>query len=126
MFFSSFSGIIPLLELLNSEVYTLCSSFPPYFSKIIIGILYGIFLGLVYAFWKREIFFIAVVLCVSFSFLQWMECIFIDLTRVYNIIGISESMLSTGYLLFFLKTYYIELLFCILVTIFLDRLLRKD
>lgn len=112
-----FSGLYPLFIQFNTGLYELFNHAPLYVGKLFVGTFYGIILGFIASFWKNEIIQNGILLSSSLWLLSFLNCITIEWSQIFFILGISGKKITILDIGNFLTTYLFEFIIAIIITI---------
>lgn len=118
-------GLYFLLKNFNLGLYAICGNAPLYVGKIFLGTFYGLVIGLIFGFWKKEIFYNTLFLSFSLLLLNKFDCINFNWTIIHRILGIESFSFSSETFFTFINEYSIEISALVIVAIIVRKTIAK-
>jgi uncharacterized membrane protein (Fun14 family) len=118
-------GLYFLLRNFNLGLYAICENAPLYVGKIFLGTCYGIIIGFIFGFWKKEIFYNALFLFFSLLFLNKLDCINFNWKTIHSILGVTTVSFSSETFFTFINEYAIEISAIVIVAIIVKKTIAK-
>lgn len=118
-------GLYFLLKNFNLGLYAICGNAPLYVGKIFLGTFYGLVIGLIFGFWKKEIFYNTLFLSFSLLLLNKFDCINFNWTIIHSILGIESFSFSSETFFTFINEYSIEISAIVIVAIIVRKTIAK-
>jgi hypothetical protein len=125
MYSSHFSGLFPYFVAFNNSLYHLFLHAPVFVGKLFVGSFYGIILGFLFAFWRNEIIYNAILLSSSLWLMSFLNCIIIEWKQIFFLLGISGRRITLFDLTVFINVYYFELIVMLLVSVLFYKTVEK-